>query len=84
MVWEWIGVIVGFVVVVPLLLFFLQRLLRPALAIKAVTDDILEHGVGLASTLDSVDALVTTEYLTAAAKVTAPRYVNAVGKVLAL
>lgn len=84
MVWEWIGVIVGFVVVVPLLLFFLQRLLRPALAIKAVADDILEHGVGLASTLDSVDALVTTEYLTSAAKVTAPRYVTAVGKVLAL
>lgn len=84
MVWEWIGVIVGFVVVVPLLLFFLQRLLRPALAIKSVADDILAHGVGLASTLDAVDTLVTTEYLTSAAKVTAPRYVTAVGKVLAL
>lgn len=84
MTYEYIGVIIGFVVVIPLLLIFLQRLLRPAIAIKKVADDILEHGVGLASELDSINALVTTEYLTAAAKVTAPRYVTAVGKVLAL
>ncbi len=84
MVWEWIGVIVGFVVVVPLLLVFLTRLLRPALVIKAQVDDILVHAVGLNTNLDSIQALATTAYLTAAARKTAPRYVTAVGKVLAL
>lgn len=82
MAWMWMGVVLGFLVVVPLLLFFLDRLLRPALAIKSYADDILDHGVSLTKTLDAVPLLVTTAELTAAARTAVGRYGAAVEQLL--
>lgn len=68
MTWWWIGNVVLFAVVIPLVVFLANRVLRPVREIKAYADDVLEHGVALTGTLDAVPKLVQTRALTGAAR----------------
>ncbi len=82
MVLWWLGNIVLILVVAPVCLLFLNRVLRPAKEIYAYADDILDHGVKLTGTLDSVPKLYQTRDLTAAAKQSAGRYGAALQRIL--
>lgn len=68
MTWWWIGNLVLFVVVIPLVLFLANRVLRPVREIRAYADDVLEHGVGLTGTLDAIPKLAETRALTSTAR----------------
>ena len=74
MAWWYVGEALTVILVVPTLLYFLNKLLRPALEIRAYADDTLEHGVGLTGALDAVPKLVTTKELTSAALAGVARY----------
>ncbi len=78
----WVGDGLLIFVVIPVVLLFLNRVLRPALEIKKYADDVLQHGVGLTGTLDAVPKLVETLKLTAAAKGLVGRYGAALEKIL--
>lgn len=82
MVWWWIGNLALFVAVVPLLLLYLNRVLRPVYEIKKYADDVLEHGVGLTGTLDAVPKLVKTRELTSIARQRVSRYGSALERLL--
>jgi hypothetical protein len=69
-------------VVIPIVLLYLNRVLRPALEIKKYADDVLQHGVGLTGTLDAIPKLVDTLNLTTAAKGLVGRYGAALEKIL--
>lgn len=77
MVGWWIGNAVGVVVVVPLVLFLMARVMRPAREIARYAGDILEHGVGLAGNLDPLPALGRTRELVAEVTQQAVGYVGA-------
>jgi hypothetical protein len=81
-IWWWIGNIVLIFVVAPVCIFLLNKLLRPTFEIKAYADDVLEHGVALTGTLDSVPKLVRTRELTSAARQSVSRYSSAVSRLL--
>ena len=76
--WWWIGNAVLFFVVIPLVLFLANRVLRPIKEIGAYAADVLEHGVGLTGTLDAVPKLVETKQLTATARKAVGEYGAAV------
>jgi galactitol-specific phosphotransferase system IIC component len=78
----WVGDAVLLFVVIPVVLLFLNRVLRPALEIKKYADDVLQHGVGLTGTLDAIPKLVETLNLTTAAKGLVGRYGAALEKIL--
>jgi hypothetical protein len=78
----WLGNIVLIFVVAPVCLLFLNRVLRPAKEIYTYADDILDHGVKLTGTLDSVPKLYQTRDLTAAARNSASRYGAALQRIL--
>ncbi len=82
MVWWWLGNIVLLFVVAPVCILFLNRVLRPAKEIYGYADDILDHGVKLTGTLDSVPKLYQTRDLTAAARQSASRYGAALQRIL--
>lgn len=62
-VWWWIGVIALYLVVIPVVLFLAQRLLRVVVEIKRYSDDVLEQGVAITGNLDPVPALLETRDL---------------------
>ncbi|MHB8656518.1 MAG: hypothetical protein ACYC91_00970 [Solirubrobacteraceae bacterium] len=75
----WIGVVVFLVVVIPVVALILQRLLRPALQIKAYADDIAEYGGQFAPHIaGAVEELVTTRRLVAAVRPEVERYSRAI------
>lgn len=78
MVWMWVGNIVLFLVVIPLVLFLLNRVLRPAKEIGKYVDDILDHGVALTRELEDIEVLDTTRSLVGQAVEPATRFVTAV------
>jgi hypothetical protein len=78
----WIGNIALIFVVAPVCLLFLNRVLRPAKEIYAYADDVLDHGVKLTGTLDSVPKLYRTRELTSAARQTVGRYGAALQRIL--
>jgi hypothetical protein len=80
--WWWLGNAVLFLVVIPAIIFFANRVLRPVLEIKAYADDILEHGVALTGELDAVPKLIETQELAGVARQRASRYVSALRSVL--
>lgn len=80
----WIGNAVLGLVVIPLVLYFLNRVLRATFEIRAYADDVLEHGVGLTGTLDAVPKLITTRELTGAAGQLVGRYGAALERLQAL
>ncbi len=71
----WIGVIVFVVVILPVVALILQRLLRPALQIKALADDIAPKvGLFAPHIHDAVSELVTTQRLVAQVRPELERY----------
>ncbi len=82
MVLWWIGNVLLLLVVIPVVLILADRLLRPIQEIRRYADDILDHGVGLTSTLDAVPRLVTTAELSATARGLVGRYGAALRRIL--
>ena len=81
--WLWLlADILLIVVVAPALVFFLNKVYRPIVEIRAYAHDILEHGVNLTNTLDSVPKLVRTRELTGQARQASQRYGAALQRLL--
>ncbi|MGQ0520275.1 MAG: hypothetical protein ACT4PX_03865 [Actinomycetota bacterium] len=78
----WIGNLILFVAVIPVVLLLLNRLLRQIMEINAYANDILEHGVGITSALDGVPKLLRTRDLVNTAHGAAGRYVGGLQRVL--
>lgn len=76
----WLGNLILLLVVVPLVVFLANRIMREGGEITAYADDILEHGVGLSENLVPVPALVDTGALVGVAKDHAVRYVGALDR----
>ena len=83
MVLWWIGNIVLLVIVLPVVIFLLNRVLAAVERIRGATDDILSGGVALIGELKGVpDALATTDTTVREISVGAVRYAGSVAKLL--
>ena len=81
--WWWLlGDLVLILVVAPTVVYFLNKVYRPVLEIRAYAHDILEHGVNLTATLDSVPKLARTRELTGRAREATVRYGAALQRVI--
>ncbi len=60
MIWWWVGNVLLFVVVIPLVVVLANSVVRPAVEIRKYADDILENGVLVTGNLDPIPALVDT------------------------
>jgi hypothetical protein len=83
MVLWWIGNAVLLVVVLPVVIYLLNRVLAALERIRHATDDILAGGVALVGELDGVPAaLATTDTTVKEISVGAVRYAGSVAKLL--
>ena len=83
MVLWWIGNALLLFVVLPVVVFLLNRVLAAVERIRAGCDDILEHGVELTKELDNVPALLaTTDATVAQIAAGATRYGGGVAQLL--
>jgi hypothetical protein len=83
MVWWWIGNAVLLLVVLPVVIFLLNRVLAALERIRGATDEILTGGVALIGELNGVpDALAKTDTTINEVAVGAVRYAGSVAKLL--
>ena len=83
MVLWWIGNAILLLVVLPVVIFLLNRVLAAVERIRAATDDILAGGVELVGELSVVpDGLATTDSTVHQVSVGAVRYAGSVAKLL--
>jgi hypothetical protein len=83
MVLWWIGNAVLLLVILPVVIFLLNRVLAAVERIRHATDNILSGGVALVGELTDVpDALATTDETVRAVSVGAVRYAGSVAKLL--
>jgi hypothetical protein len=83
MVLWWIGDAVLLLVILPVVIFLLNRVLAATERIRHATDDILSGGVALIGELTDVpDALATTDAVIRDVSVGAVRYAGSVAKLL--
>ncbi len=82
MVLWWIGNIIFLAVVIPVVLLLLNRIMRPVVEIRRYADDILEHGVLLIASLDSVEELLKTRDLVKRVGSGVQRYGQALDQVM--
>ena len=83
MVLWWIGAVILLVVVLPVVIYLLNRVLAAVERIRAASDDILVGGVALIGNLEGVPAgLAETDTTIEAVKVGAVRYAGSVAKLL--
>jgi hypothetical protein len=83
MVLWWIGNVVLLVVVLPVVIFLLNRVLAAVERIRAATDDILSGGVALVGELSGVpEARAVTDTTVREVSVGAVRYAGSVAKLL--
>jgi hypothetical protein len=83
MVWWWIGNAVLLVVILPVVIYLLNRVLAAVERIRHATDDILSGGVALVGELSDVPAaLATTDETVREVSVGAVRYAGSVAKLL--
>jgi hypothetical protein len=83
MVWWWIGNAVLLLVVLPVVIFLLNRVLAAVERIRGATDEILTGGVALIGELNGVpDALAKTDTTINEVAVGAVRYAGSVAKLL--
>jgi hypothetical protein len=79
----WIGNVILLVVVLPVVIFLLNRVLAALERVRAATDDILAGGVALVGELDGVPgALAVTDRTIKDVSVGAVRYAGSVAKLL--
>lgn len=81
MLW-WIANAIILLVVVPLVVFLANRVIRPAVEIQTYSDDVLEHGVKLTGHLVPVPALIETDSKITDITGEAVRYVTALRRVV--
>jgi hypothetical protein len=83
MVLWWIGNAILLVVILPVVIFLLNRVLAALERIRGATDDILAGGVALVGELGGVpDALATTDATIRNVSAGAVRYAGSVAKLL--
>jgi len=82
MVLWWIANVIALAVVVPLVIFLANRLIREATASRRYAEEILRHGVGITVNLVPVPALAETAQLSAGVQDKAVAYVTAVKRLL--
>jgi hypothetical protein len=83
MVWWWIGNVILLVVILPVVIYLLNRVLAAVERIRHATDDILSGGVALVGELSEVPQLLaTTDETIHAVSVGAVRYAGSVAKLL--
>ena len=83
MVLWWIGNVVLLVVVLPVVIFLLNRVLAAVERIRGATDNILAGGVALIGELNGLpDALAVTDETVKEVSVGAVRYAGSVAKLL--
>ncbi len=83
MVLWWIGNAILLLVVLPVVIYLLNRVLAALERIRAATDDILRGGVALIGEVDGVpDGLATTDRTVRDISVGAVRYAGSVAKLL--
>ncbi len=83
MVLWWIGNVILLVVVLPVVIFLLNRVLAAVERIRGATDDILAGGVALIGELDGLpEALAVTDNTVREISVGAVRYAGSVAKLL--
>jgi hypothetical protein len=83
MVLWWIGNVVLLVVVLPVVIYLLNRVLAAVERIRGATDEILSAGVALIGELEAVpEALATTDATVKEVSVGAVRYAGSVAKLL--
>jgi hypothetical protein len=83
MVLWWIGNAILLVVILPVVIFLLNRVLAALERIRAATDNILAGGVALLGELDGVpEALATTDATIQNVSAGAVRYAGSVAKLL--
>jgi hypothetical protein len=83
MVLWWIGNVILLVVVLPVVIFLLNRVLAAVERIRAATDNILSGGVALIGELNGLpEALATTDETVKEVSVGAVRYAGSVAKLL--
>ena len=80
--WWWLANILLIAVVAPVLVLFLNKVMRPIREIDHYVEDILEHGVALTATLDCVPNLIRTCELTGVARLNVTRYGLALARLL--
>ena len=83
MVLWWIGAVILLVVVLPVVIFLLNRVLAALERIRGATDNILAGGVTLIGELDGLpEALAVTDETIKEVSVGAVRYAGSVAKLL--
>ena len=83
MVLWWIGNVILLVVVLPVVIFLLNRVLAALERIRGATDDILAGGVALIGELNGLpEALAVTDETVKEVSVGAVRYAGSVAKLL--
>ena len=83
MVLWWIGDAILLVVILPVVIWLLNRVLAAVERIRGATDEILAGGVNLAGQLEGVpEALAVTDKTIEEVKVGAVRYAGSVAKLL--
>jgi len=83
MVLWWIGAVILLVVVLPVVIFLLNRVLAALERIRGATDNILAGGVALIGELDGLpEALAVTDETINEVSVGAVRYAGSVAKLL--
>jgi hypothetical protein len=83
MVLWWIGNAVLLIVILPVVIFLLNRVLAAVERIRGATDEILSGGVALIGELNGVpEALATTDRTVNEVSVGAVRYAGSVAKLL--
>jgi hypothetical protein len=83
MVLWWIGNVILLVVVLPVVIYLLNRVLAAVERIRAATDDVLAGGVALIGELNGLpEALAVTDSTVKEISVGAVRYAGSVAKLL--
>jgi hypothetical protein len=83
MVLWWIGNVILLVVVLPVVIYLLNRVLAAVERIRAATDNVLSGGVALIGELNGLpEALATTDETVKEVSVGAVRYAGSVAKLL--
>ena len=83
MVLWWIGNVILLVVVLPVVIWLLNRVLSALERIRAASDNVLAGGVALVGELDGLpETLATTDKTIEEVKVGAVRYAGSVAKLL--
>jgi hypothetical protein len=81
-VWWSIGLVVVYLVVIPVVLHLAEKTRRRVLEIKRYSDDVVQHGGAIVRNLEPVPALLETRELISRITQGLAGYVGSVGKLL--